>query len=204
MKKISTFCLTLTSILSSCASNNPTIKHQEDKKYFPLYAEGNASAQKSICPSGMVEIKGDYCPVLEEVCLEWDKNLPDTRCLKFKYPTKCLSDTIPVHYCIDQLPYPYDLNEKPATQMTWYDAKSICESQGKRLCGRREYTQACRGPNNNPYPYGYERDCSKCNCDRTPWLDPKTHTFEELDKRLPIKDILQCKSDYGVVGLVGK
>ena len=162
-----------------------------------------------VCPSGMVEVNGDYCSNLEEICLKWgDPNNPGVngpvQCLEFKYPTKCLSDkTIPLHYCIDEYPYPYDLNEKPATNMTWYAAQKICKDQGKRLCETKEYRQACRGPENKPYPYGYVRDCSLCNCDRVPWLDPATHTFAQLDKRVPIKDILQCKSDYGVIGLVG-
>ena len=156
------------------------------------------------CPNDMTEILGNYCSSLEEVCLLWaDPNNTNGPCLEFKYPTKCLSKEIPLHYCIDKFPYPYHLNEKPATNMTWYEAKHICENQGKRLCNRKEFTQACRGPENKPMPYGYKRDCSKCNCDRVPWLDPKTHSFEELDKRVAIKNILECKSDYGVIGLVG-
>lgn len=162
----------------------------------------------SNCQSGMVEVDGNYCPNLEEICLKWgDPHNPGVngpvQCLEFKSPTRCLAPTLHMRYCIDQYPYPYNLDEKPATNMTWYHAKGICESQGKRLCNIKEYQQACRGPVNNPYPYGYTRDCSKCNCDRAPWLDPATHTFDQLDKRVPIKDVLACRSDYGVVGLVG-
>ena len=162
----------------------------------------------SACPNNMVEIKGDYCNSLEEICLKYgdpDNKGPNgpVQCLEFKNPTKCVSSTTPMHFCIDKTPYPYSLDKKPTTNITWYDAKKICEDQGKRLCGRKEYTQACRGPENKPYPYGYVRDCTKCNCDRTPWLAPSTHSFKELDRRVTINEILECKSDYGVIGLVG-
>lgn len=160
------------------------------------------------CSLDMIEIKGDYCNSLEEICLKYGdpgNKCPNgpAQCLEFKHPTRCLSSTTALHFCIDKFPYPYHLDEKPATNMNWYDAKKICETQGKRLCGRREYTQACRGPENKPYPYGYTRNCDKCNCDRIPWLDPSTHSFDQLDKRVQIKDVLSCASDYGIIGLVG-
>lgn len=162
----------------------------------------------SKCPSGMTEISGEYCTDLKEECLKWGDPHNSgvngrVQCLEFKYPSTCVGKTIHMDYCIDTIPYPYDLNAKPATNMTWYSAKKICENQGKELCNIKEFRQACRGPENNPYPTGYSRRCDLCNCDRTPWLDPKTHTFEQLDKRVPIKDILECKSGYGVSGLVG-
>jgi len=192
----------------SCNKNREFTKSKliEDHSSNEIeYIKSNNKETKK-CPDTMTEISGDYCIKLEEICLEWgdtDNPRGPAQCLKFKQPTKCLSDTKHMHYCIDTIPYPYNLDEKPATNMTWYQAKKICEDQGKRLCNIKEFTQACRGPENKPYPYGYSRDCKKCNCDRGPWLDPETHSFEELDKRLPIKDIIECKSDYGIISLVG-
>src|SRR5271165_5185600 len=111
------------------------------------------------CPDDMVEIKGDYCTNLEEICLKYGD--PDNKgangpvqCLEFKYPTRCLSKTIPMHYCIDKYPYPNKPEEKPTTQLDWYQAKKLCETEGKRLCTTHEFTQACRGRENKPYPYG--------------------------------------------------
>jgi len=164
----------------------------------------------SLCPDDMVEIKGDYCTNLEEVCLKYGD--PDNKgangpvqCLEFQYPTRCLSKTVPMHYCIDKYPYPNKPEEKPTTQLDWYQAKKLCEADGKRLCTMHEFTQACRGPENKPYPYGngYIRDCSKCNCDLERNFDPFKASFEKLDKRIPMGSMPECVSDYGVYSLVG-
>src|SRR5271165_823561 len=111
------------------------------------------------CPKDMIEIKGEYCTNLEEICLKYGD--PDNKgangpvqCLEFKYPTRCLSKTVPMHYCIDKYPYPNKPEEKPTTQLDWYQAKKLCETEGKRLCTTHEFTQACRGRENKPYPYG--------------------------------------------------
>jgi formylglycine-generating enzyme len=168
------------------------------------------SVQSKVCKEGMIEVQGNYCFNLEEICIKWgDPNNKGAngpaQCLEFKYPTKCLSSTVSMHYCIDKYPYPNKPEEKPTTQISWFQAQNLCAKEGKRLCTEHEFTQACRGPENKPYPYGtgYLRDCSKCNCDKTPWLNPATHTFEELDKRVSMGSLPECKSDYGVIGLVG-
>lgn len=161
------------------------------------------------CPEDMTPVNGMYCTNLEEICLKWGD--PDNKgangpvqCLEFKNPTRCLGKKVWMEYCIDTYPLP-GKGEKPTTQMTWYDVKKVCESQGKRLCNRPEFTQACRGYLDHPYPYGdgFHRDCTACNCDREPWLDPATHKFEELDKRVPNGSLPLCKSDYGVHDMVG-
>lgn len=167
---------------------------------------GPPSAEK--CPYHMIHVTGDYCTNLEEICLKWAD--PDNKgangpvqCLEFKYPTRCLGTKVHLDYCIDEYPFPNIPEAKPMTNMSWYQAQDACKNQGKRLCNMKEFTQACRGPENKPYPYGYIRDCSKCNCDRIPWLDPATHSFEELDKRVPMGSMPECKSDYGVMSMVG-
>lgn len=168
------------------------------------------SPKNGKCPLDMIEISGEYCTNLEEICLKWGD--PDNKgangpvqCLEFQSPTKCLGKRIKLNYCIDKFPLPNIAGELPTTQMTWYQVKSECESKGKRLCSRPEFTQACRGPEDKPYPYGngYHRDCNACNCDREPWLDPATHSFAELDKRVPLGSKPDCVSDYGVYDMVG-
>lgn len=175
-----------------------------------ILADSNNQNSKILDANNMIEINGDYCSNLEEICLKYGDpenkgaNGP-VQCLEFKYPTRCLSKRIKMHYLIDKYPLPNIAGELPTTQMTWYEVKETCENQGKRLCTRAEFTQACRGPEDKPYPYGdgYHRDCTACNCDRTPWLDPATHTFAELDKRVPLGSMPRCVSSYGVFDMVG-
>jgi formylglycine-generating enzyme len=197
--------------LAACNSNQ-LIYHEEITKdiYSDIIINNPVAENKTSCSNDMIEIEGDFCFNLEEICLKWGD--PDNKgangpvqCLEFKYPTRCLSGIKHIHYCIDKFPLPNIEGELPITNMSWYDAKSVCESKGKRLCERKEFTQACRGNENKPYPYGngYVRDCNVCNCDRTPWLDPNTHTFAELDKRVPLGSKPNCKSDYGVYDMVG-
>jgi len=153
----------------------------------------------SKCPADMVYIEGDYCPVLEEICLKWLDNL---RCVEFKNPTVCRSAKVHMSFCIDTYEAPNQLGIKPTMQVTWYEAKASCESQGKRLCVDNEWTQACRGPNNLPYPYGYFRDDTACRIDQ-PWQDPATHTFEQLDKTVASGSMERCVSEYGVHDMTG-
>lgn len=176
-----------------------------------------ADTPHQFCPNDMVYISGDYCPNLEEICLGWldaplcverdsDKKCTKwsepMRCREFKNPTRCLSATYHMNFCIDKFEYPNKLGSKPQLQTTWYQAKALCEQQGKRLCVDKEWTQACRGPNNLPYPYGYSRDATACRID-LPWQDPNTHTFEQLDKTVASGSMAKCVSDYGVYDMTG-
>lgn len=62
------------------------------------------------------------------------------------------------NFCIDRFEYP-GRNKTPMNNATWFEAKSECQSQGKRLCKLREWRRACGAK----YPYGSEWDPSKCN-----------------------------------------
>lgn len=59
--------------------------------------------------------------------------------------------------CIDRYEYPG--RGKPKTRVSWFDAKKACESKGKRLCLRSEWTRACGGK----YPWGKKWDANRCN-----------------------------------------
>ncbi len=169
------------------------------------------------CPEDMVHIVGDYCTNLEEICLNWlDQPICNKfdynhkcilwnspmRCAEFKYPTVCKSKVITMSFCIDKYEYPNQRGVKPKLRNTWFEAKTQCEAQGKRLCVDTEWTQACRGKNNLPYPYGYKRDATACRIDLS-WQDPNTHTFEQLDKTVPSGSMPNCVSEYGVYDLTG-
>jgi hypothetical protein len=212
-------------ILASCcatqtqAINEPTeIKIIRSANTAPTVTDTVIEVMDGPCPEDMVQITGNYCTNLEEVCLNWlDKPVcvkknPETkkclelrlpmRCAEFKSPTVCKGNTKHMNFCIDKYEYPNQLGVKPKLQNTWFQAKSLCEAQNKRLCVDNEWTQACRGTENQPYPYGYKRDATACRID-LPWQDPATHTFEELDKTVPAGSMPACVSTYGVYDMTG-
>lgn len=168
-----------------------------------LIGLGITLSTNNMCPNDMVNVSGDYCSDLEEICINWlDSGENPLRCQEFKYPTVCKVKTQHMNFCIDKFEFPNVYNQKPKMQNTWYEAKSQCESLGKRLCLDTEWTQACRGPNNYPYPYGYKRNSSICRID-LPWQDPTTHSFEQLDKTVPSGSMTSCVSEYGIYDLTG-
>lgn len=172
----------------------------------------------------MVEIQGDFCPEVEQVCLRWvdvDGNtitMPpgsDGRCGEFRKPSRCLSPKkVPMHYAIDRYEWPNKKGSIPKDWVTWYDAKALCESQGKRLPTRHEWTFACEGPEIQPYPYGdgYHRDKTACNFDNhiPKGIDvfkatsPDSSTASVLRSMLvPAGSNPRCVSPWGVAEMVG-
>ncbi len=88
----------------------------------------------------------------------------------------------------------------PLVNKTWPEAKAICEARGARLCKEAEWELACEGPEMSPYPYGWKRDSSVCNFDKTDLGGP----MEKLkDLRAPLSAYPECKSPFGVHNMVG-
>lgn len=170
----------------------------------------------STCPHDMVEVKGDYCPAVIQNCLKHDPTVKNVngfvRCLHFA-PTKCVSKKkIPMHFCMDKFEYPNKEGAIPDVMVSWYDMKANCEKLGKRLCQDYEWSLACEGPEMLPYPYGYDRDETACNIDKT-WrafdaqklANPKTRQEEvdRLSQRVPSGSMPRCVSPYGVHDMTG-
>lgn len=168
----------------------------------------------NICPPNMVEVDGNFCPNVEQNCLEWldidktqeaNRGMGPLRCKRFAFPTKCLSKTrIHMHYCVDVYEWPNKKGELPPVGMTYWEAKASCESVGKRLLTTAEATLACEGPEIKPYPYGYERDNTACNIDK-PSADPETPRalWPSVYRAVPAGSMERCVSDYGVHDIVG-
>jgi hypothetical protein len=136
-----------------------------------------AEAPDEESDAGMAKVEGDYCPDVEETCIEWSddrghvirgaRSASAGRCDAFAAPTRCLSARVHKSFRIDRYEFPDIEGARPQSWMTWYDAKQACESRGKRLCTGSEWTMACEGPDMQPYPYGdgYHRSTSACNTD---------------------------------------
>ena len=164
------------------------------------------------CPSGMVEVEGDYCPNVEQTCIRWLDPDIKMRCAEFAPTGPCKGKTAHKRFCIDRYEYPNVPGERPVVMKTWYEAKATCESMGKRLCGESEWTLACEGQEHLPYPYGLERDASACNIDKPhpdvnekALANPRTRDAEvaRLDQRDPSGFRDNCVSPYGVRDMTG-
>lgn len=97
-------------------------------------------------------------------------------------------------YCIDPYEYPGEKGSAPRTNLTWSEAKRLCEQRGKRLCSEREWEKACKGPGSERFPYGPRFDADRCNTERTPGADRTLAASGEFAR---------CRSGYGVFDLSG-
>ncbi len=181
-------------VLTCCTQRLPPTPVEISRECRMTVAEIPTSietSEKRSCPSGMIEITGDYCITLTHRCLagrtqDWKPVRCPNGC-----PTphfcdtfvegsavcatksirgsdgrmKNVSNVVLKHFCIDDYEYPNRIGETPTVMVTWYRAKELCEAAGKRLCGDDEWTLACEGPERRPYPYGWTRDNTACNID---------------------------------------
>jgi sulfatase modifying factor 1 len=166
----------------------------------------------SRCPAGMAEVEGDYCSSVEQKCLRWLDPETKERCAEFAPTSACKGKVVHKHVCIDRFEYPNVQGEKPVVMKTWVEAKSTCESEGKRLCGESEWTLACEGVDRLPYPYGYARNEDACNIDKphpdvdeAAIADPTRRDAEvaRLDQRDAAGAREACVSPYGVNDMTG-
>jgi hypothetical protein len=184
------------------------------------------------CPPDMVEVEGEYCPYVSQTCLRWlDPQM--LQCAEFaRTPApsgsdphadgddnappaaSCSMKTQHKHFCIDRYEWPNKRGALPVYMTSWNEAKASCESIGKRLCADTEWTLACEGPEQKPYPYGngYVRDDQACNIDK-PYIWPhperifdvatQDDELARLDQREPSGSRAACVTPYGVRDMVG-
>ncbi len=140
------------------------------------------------CPGDMLLVAGDYCPTVQQNCIDHHKEFKNDqkktqravekgegkhattvseRCLRYDEPSVCLSKKRePMRFCVDRYEWPNQKGELPSLLVSWADAKKLCEEKGKRLCMEAEFNFACEGEAMLPYTYGYERDATACNIDK--------------------------------------
>jgi sulfatase modifying factor 1 len=218
MKKL--FIFPIIFFLSCAKDNHSSAQNKEDHTTLLKTNDGEVfdlvrSPVSSNCPEDMVEVEGDYCPQVSEVCLRWlDKNtavsanggLGPLRCAEFEYPTKCLSKKRQrLHFCIDRLEFPNIEGSFPEVGFDWYGAKDRCASVGKRLCEENEWNFAAEGPDVNPYITGYTRPVNECNIDK-PWIDYTKYKRSEwwmIYQGVRSDSNSKCKSVFGVIDLNG-
>lgn len=238
MNKIFVALLVLSSIVSCRNQPEQKIGYSEQScqfnssSYYTAIADKGVvkveekQEKKSVCPDDMVEIEGDYCPNVEEICLYdvdiYGKKLSGPhkefgRCGEFKYPTRCLSENkIHKHYCIDKYEIPNIKDQVPTSWLNYTDAENFCKSRDKRLCTNSEWEFSCEGVGENPQPYpygdGYHRDYTACNTDNPipkgidvfKATSHNTEMARKLDAMLvPSGSMNRCVSPTGVYDQIG-
>ncbi len=97
-------------------------------------------------------------------------------------------------FCIDLFEFPNKRGVTPTVNVSWSDAKRLCEGRGKRLCAESEWEKACKGPGNARWPYGSTFDANACN----------TEDDVGDDRAIaPSGRFAKCRSGYGVADLSG-
>jgi len=166
-----------------------------------------------VCPDNMQLVDGNFCPNVEQRCLEWAPH-SNMRCLKFA-PSRCLSaNRIHMRYCMNTYEGQNIAGEIPQNMTTWYQARNSCESIGKRLCTSNEWTFACEGEEMLPYSSGYERT-QDCNRDHPGFLTPNRRLLGSLNNEIAMMEAkrislaepsgtrLGCVSPFGVHDMLG-
>ena len=115
-----------------------------------------ADASGEPCPPDMIYVKTRFCLDVERRCLdvEYDKINHLEICHEFAHETVCRTHPRKIAFCIDRYEYPNIKGAHPAWMVDWYQAQATCESKEKRLCWAGEWTAACEGPAQTPFPYG--------------------------------------------------
>lgn len=181
---------------------------QEPLRTFPEPPEivFREEAPAPPCPDGTVLVEGDSYPVAVRTCLEGDPY----RCRRFSGKVRLIGEPTRLRFCIDVHEHPNREGATPEVGMTWHEARSSCEKEGKRLCTEDEWTLACEGPERNPYPTGLDRDPGACNIDR-PWIRPDNAKLNGPDRQGELDRLSQsvpsgslgCVSHYGVRDMTG-
>jgi hypothetical protein len=159
---------------------------------------------RGACPEGMALVDGEYCPNVEQRCLEWmdPEGTPYAhfRCKRYAQPAICHGKREHRRFCIDVVERTEEASDLPRNHMSWSESKSLCESQGARLCKTSEWQFACEGEEMRPYPYGWERDANACNVDVMTGLGK---VGKLVDHRAPASAHPACVSPFGVHDMAG-
>lgn len=197
--------LFLTLSVLSCDGATVTIQ----KKGTQYVAKANIPTERpdkiqTPCGENQALVDGNYCPDAIIKCKTPSSGQGVTICMEYA-PTSCASsERKHLRFCMDKYEYPNEPGALPVSWKSWYEAKSMCESKGKRLCKDYEWTFACEGPEIKPYPYGdgLHRDHQACNTARK-WKDYTKTPKDELYQGEPSGSRQSCVSPFGVYDMPG-
>jgi hypothetical protein len=84
--------------------------------------------------------------------------------------------------CIDKYEYPNKRGTLPQGNLSFEDARRLCEADGKRLCTAEEWQWACSGREGYPYPYGWVLDTKVCNSEGVRKPEPSGKRYKCVGK----------------------
>ncbi|MDW8247150.1 MAG: SUMF1/EgtB/PvdO family nonheme iron enzyme [Sandaracinaceae bacterium] len=87
-------------------------------------------------------------------------------------------------------------NDLPAVGVSYEEALEACKKAGYRLCTRKEWTRACRGPKGRRFPYGDHWEPHRCNAIEAE-DNPSAHSIR------PSGSFPLCVTEEGVYDLSG-
>ena len=91
----------------------------------------------------MALVDGEFCPSLDYQC---DRFVDDASpsCAEYARKPQCRYNTTSKRFCIDRHEWPNRDGERPRVFVSWFEAQELCQSVGKRLCQRSEWTRCLR------------------------------------------------------------
>ncbi|HTJ80898.1 MAG TPA: SUMF1/EgtB/PvdO family nonheme iron enzyme [Polyangiaceae bacterium] len=223
--------LALAIAASACGSHADEAAHAEAGRHAvapptaapeaPSSARAEISVETrgeaSACPADMLLVDTSYCPDVRRECLhdEYSSSNKITICHAFAHAApKCRAPERRMRFCIDRFEYPNQAGARAPVMVDFYDAMALCSARGKRLCWEGEWNAACEGPDETPFPYGYERDPAACNIDNL-WIRPSLDKIYSTDPAVSGAELLRldqgvpsgarprCTSGFGVHDLTG-
>jgi formylglycine-generating enzyme len=172
----------------------------------------SGGSDANACPAGMLLVDGEYCGEVEHKCKKswFDKSNKKVVCEEFEPWSKCTGEKTKKRYCIDAYTWPNEKGARPEVMNRFHQAELKCAAVGKRLCTESEWTMACEGPRQLPFPYGYVRDAKKCHGDLE-WDSPDMKKVAARDpdelarlwRGVRNGSQPECVSEYGVADLPG-
>lgn len=182
----------------------------------PAPVASSTPPASSACPEGMIHITQMHCGHLERRCLRALETADHRHiCTEYAKAKRCDDRTRErLDFCVDRYEYPNVKGAHPVGVSNWYDAASTCASVGKRLCWESEWTAACEGPDELPFPNGLSRDTAACNIDLPAQMvlldrmlakDPEVQRAElaRVDRSHASGAKPACDSGYGVADMTG-
>ncbi|MSP26026.1 MAG: hypothetical protein EXR75_12870 [Myxococcales bacterium] len=164
------------------------------------------------CPSGMVRVTGVHVEDLQRVCLLREEG---DKCVHY-VPELVLREGAHtnIDVCMDRFEWPNRVAERAKVWLSFLEAEAACARDQKRLCTEFEWELGCEGPENLPWPYGWEREHGACNNDKlfrpyaeaklsSPNVTVRTREVERLDQSTPSGSHPRCKSVFDVRDQIG-